>query len=462
EGAVQENLRAAIPRMEELGVETDLVDDLIASHRGLGDSYRAGLGQWDPENPNSPYIVDAAVSGIDREPTEAMDSVVALVYDAGTTELEQILASAQEEFAAVQKFSIILIIVALVLVVFISYMIATGITGPLAMAVITADRLSNGDMTVEISSNSNDETGKVLNAMKNMVEQLRYVVSNVRDSATTVVEAANQVSSTSGSLSEGTNEQAASLEETTSSLEEMGSTIGQTAENSRQMEQFATEGAQKAREGGKAVTDTVEAMQRITERISIIEDISYQTNLLALNAAIEAARAGEHGKGFAVVATEVRKLAERSQEAAREISDVASNSVQISERAGTLLGDLVPTIEKTAELVQEVASASAEQTSGVNQINRAMSELDKVTQRTAAGAEELSATSEEMSSQATNLLEMMQFFNLGDDRRVRGSGAVKSRRENLPVPQNRIERATSGASGNGGDPKVGDHDFQQF
>jgi methyl-accepting chemotaxis protein len=183
---------------------------------------------------------------------------------------------------------------------------------------------------------------------------------------------------------------------------------------------MAMRGATDAEESGRAVVETVGAMQAIAKKISIIEEIAYQTNLLALNAAIEAARAGEHGKGFAVVAAEVRKLAERSQNAAKEISSLAGSSVEVAERSGSLLKELVPAIRKTAGLVQEVAAASNEQAAGVNQMNKAMSQVDQVTQRNASAAEELASTAEEMASQAAALQQLVSFFRVnGHDERDR-------------------------------------------
>jgi methyl-accepting chemotaxis protein len=294
-------------------------------------------------------------------------------------------------------------------------LITRSVTGPVKLAVSAAERIARGDLTQVVEAKSTDEVGRLLSAMKTMTEKLGQTIGEVRAGADALVGASAQVSATAQTLSQGTGEQAASVEETTSSLEEMSASITQNAESSRQTEAMAKEGAHNAEESGRAVNETVEAMKAIAERIGIIEEIAYQTNLLALNAAIEAARAGEHGKGFAVVATEVRKLAERAQKAAKEIGELAGSSVKVAERSGKLITELVPVIRKTADLVQEVAAASAEQSAGVAQVSKAMGTVDQVTQRNASAAEELSSTAEEMSSQAESLQQLMAFFAVSKD-----------------------------------------------
>jgi len=323
-----------------------------------------------------------------------------------------------------------------------------------------AERIAAGDLAVKITKRSeHDGLGQ---AFATMVDKLSQVIGEVRGGAEALSSASSQVSATAQSVSQGTSEQAASVEETTSSLEEMNASITQNADNSRQTESMAVKGAKDALDAGAAVRETLDAMRNIAGRISIIEEIAYQTNLLALNAAIEAARAGEHGRGFAVVATEVRKLAERSQEAAKEISSVASNSVTIAERSGQLLSDLVPSIRKTSDLVQDVAAASKEQAAGVSQINIALSNVDQVTQRNASAAEELASTAEELAAQAEALQQLIAFFRIGDERRFVAAPiavphaitpALPMRRKPLAVP-------LTARKGNGGDHH--ESDFQRF
>lgn len=285
-----------------------------------------------------------------------------------------------------------------------------------------AQALEQGVLTRKVTRDYQGAYDQVKQALNNTVAKLHQTVTEVNNTTESLATATSQVSSTAQSLSQASSEQAASVEETSASIEQMASSIQQNAENAKIADSMSAEGSTKAAEGGEAVNETVGAMKQIAKKIGIIDDIAYQTNLLALNAAIEAARAGEHGKGFAVVAAEVRKLAERSQVAAQEIGQLAINSVGMAEKAGKFLDEIVPATKKTADLVQEITAASEEQSRGVNQINTAMGQLSQITQQNASASEELAATAEEMSSQASNLQELISFFDTGSSGASRASG----------------------------------------
>ena len=324
-----------------------------------------------------------------------------------------------------------------------------------------ARTLSEGDLRVDIAKRSQQDV--MLESLGRMVESLSEVVTQVQTGTDNVAAGSEELSSSAESLSQGATEQASAVEESSSAMEEMNSSIQQNADNARQTEAIAVQAARDAKESGEAVTQTVTAMKEIAVKISVIEEIARQTDLLALNAAVEAARAGDHGRGFAVVAAEVRKLAERSQHAATEITSLAQGSTGIAEKAGSLLSQLVPNIQKTADLVQEISAACQEQSNGAAQVNKALQQLDQTIQQNASASEELASTAEELSSQAENLQATIAFFQIKQS----GHAAYERRALAAAAPKKALaaktgRRANAGArisldSGDGHD-----EDFEKF
>ena len=310
------------------------------------------------------------------------------------------------------KFKLILFIVVSLGLTFpiLFFTINTIVNKRLKIAVNNLKKLAQGNINDDISADSKDEIGELINNQKFLVEKLRDVISNVIESSNKILMAGQQFNASSNELSSGATEQATSVEEISSSVEEMASGIMQNSENAMQTEKISTAAVHSIDELHMASSESLNSVVEIANKITIINDIAFQTNLLALNAAVEAARAGEHGKGFAVVATEVRRLAEKSKIAAEEIDILSKKSVIASEKSGIKLNELLPEIQKTARLVQEIAASGIEQHSGIEQINSSLQQLNQVTQQNAAASEELASGAGLLSDLAENLSEIVSFF----------------------------------------------------
>ncbi len=317
----------------------------------------------------------------------------------------------------------ILALILSVIVAATALLVAASIANPLHKGVQFSSEVSDGNLSASIDVRQKDEVGMLAGSLSNMVQKLGKIVTDVQTAAENVSSGSEQLSASAQSLSQGATQQAAAIEEVSAAVEQMVGNIQQNAESARTTESISRKAAEDAEKSGQAISGALESMRSIAEKISIIEEIARQTNLLALNAAIEAARAGEHGKGFAVVAAEVRKLAERSGIAAAEISELSNHTVTASDEAGRMLQELVPDIQKTAELVAEITAASDEQNSGASQINKAIQELDQTVQVNASSSEETASTAEELASQAEMLQQTMSFFKF-----TNSSGPSNSKR----------------------------------
>ena len=385
-------LETAMAKRVELGKVNDQIMALSAENRKLEATelmLKGGRQIWlDTE-----AAYDALADAKREDMTRAMDDAKTLYETSRTLLIGLLIGSA-----------LIAAIAAIWIVV--------SISRALTSAVRLANEVARGDLNATAKNTGDDEVGDLIKALNAMTAKLREVVSEVTAATRNVASGSQEMSATAEQLSQGATEQASSTEEASASMEEMAATIKQSADNASQTEKIAHQSATNAIASGTAVNNAVSAMQTIAEKILVVQEIARQTDLLALNAAVEAARAGEHGRGFAVVASEVRKLAERSQSAAAEISTLSANTVKAARAAGEMLNTLVPDIQRTAELVEEISAGSREQNAGAAQINTAIQQLDKVTQQNTSAAEQMSSTAEELASQAEQLQAAISFFRL--------------------------------------------------
>ncbi|CUH62595.1 Dipeptide chemoreceptor protein [Thalassovita gelatinovora] len=364
---------------------------------------------------NGDYDALTISNGIAADAQRAADTQLAALVGRLQSQMDMARENVATTYALSKQIQIGALVAMVLIAAAAALLIVRGIYhqlgGEPAYAQQVLRQIADGNLEVDITTRSGDRDS-VLAALANMTDRLKSVVGDVSAAARGVASGSEQMSASSEQLSQGASEQAAASEQTSASIEEMAATIGQNAENTLQTEQIARKAAADAETSGKAVGDAVKAMETIADKIMVIQEIARQTDLLALNAAVEAARAGDHGRGFAVVAAEVRKLAERSQEAASEISGLSGATVQSAQAAGELLNNLVPDIQKTAELVGGISSANAELNIGAGQISEAIQQLDTVTQQNSIASDEMSMAATGLSEQAERLQGSISFFSL--------------------------------------------------
>ena len=432
--ALQQDYAATVDKnAASLRAEAQSIGALVpVSEAAAYRSFTEQLNTWLPEIlkardlalENGNYFATQLANNEGRNARNASVEELNAIIDLNTEQMAQAAAEATNIYEQSRMLLIALLIGSAVIAGVAATWIVVSISRAMTSAVQLASEVANGNLSATASVKGDDEVGDLIKALNGMTLKLREIVGEVTVAVRNVAAGSQEMSATAEQLSQGSTEQASSTEEASASMEEMAATIKQSADNASQTEKIARQSASDAIASGEAVNNAVNAMQTIAEKIMVVQEIARQTDLLALNAAVEAARAGEHGRGFAVVASEVRKLAERSQAAAAEISTLSGTTVKAAQSAGEMLGKLVPDIQRTAELVEEISAGSREQNAGAAQINTAIQQLDKVTQQNTSAAEEMSATSEELASQAEQLQAVISYFRIEASDQHGAAGAI--------------------------------------